>query len=191
MLPRHRHDVQSTTRNSSGRIGRGRDPDGKRCWRLRAHSTLDGDAAARELERQLEELGGHLTALLHAEIRGLDERGLRRELLQLKRDVHNLRPLRPGRLADGLAPDLRRGLRHYQEIQDRRQALADDLRSVFDRELVGIRRRFQELVDAEDFKNGLLLSSRTLAGELRRYARRRAQLPRGSSHSSRVEFPVL
>lgn len=147
---------------------------------LRALRTVEGHAELGGINREIDGLRERLTALLHAEIEGLEDRQLRRRLLQLKRDIHNRRPLRGRRLdelAGDLAADLRQELRRYHDLMRRERELEGELREVFDRELAEIRHRFQTLVSAEDFQNGLLLSSPILSSQLPRYVQTRADRP--------------
>lgn len=134
-----------------------------------------------ELEARCAELGESLVAELFEAVEGLDEKTLRAALLELKRDVHNLRSLRAAPLSvvskSGLPSGLLADLRCYQATVAEREEALRRFAKTFDEELPELRRRFQTLVEDEDFQKGLLLSSRTLFDELRRFTRAPARRP--------------
>lgn len=143
--------------------------------------------ALRECEAELGKLSGPLSEALFAAVGGLEDQGLRRALLRLKRDVHNLRPPDRSDLerVRSLVPDL--------ELYDRlthslRQAEAR-FEACFEAELVRIRRRFQEAVLDEGFRNGVLLASATLFDEIERYTRAEAGHP--GAKARQVERSLL
>lgn len=163
---------------------------------LRARQSLAVHTAMREAGELLEEAQADVGKALFTSIQGLEDRALRRIFLRLKRDVHNRRPICLEPLTNRLEtsgrkpmPDLERALARYRSAQAARQGLALKWRDVFDREVVDIRRRFQKLVDVEDFRRGLLLSSRTLAKELSRYIRTTSERP--GSRVRKVERSLM
>src|SRR6185312_13355457 len=143
--------------------------------------------ALRESEAELGPLRGPLSEALFEAVGGLEDQGLRRDLLRLKRDVHNLRP--PDRSVlervRSQIPDLER----YDWLtRSLRQAEAR-FEACFEAELVRIRRRFQEAATDEDFRNGVLLASTTLFDEIERYTRAPAEHP--GAKARQVERSLL
>lgn len=143
--------------------------------------------ALRESEAELGPLRGPLSEALFEAVGGLEDQELRRDLLRLKRDVHNLRP--PDRSVlervRSLIPDLERYDRLTRSL---RQAEAR-FEACFKAELVRIRLRFQEAVTDEDFRNGVLLASTTLFDEIERYTRAEAEHP--GAKARQVERSLL
>jgi hypothetical protein len=90
---------------------------------LAAMESVDSYRALRESEAELGHLRGPLSEALFAAVGGLEDPALRRDLLRLKRDVHNLRPPDHSVLerVRSLVPDLE----HYDRlIRSLRQAEA-------------------------------------------------------------------
>lgn len=145
-------------------------------------------SALRELEAELGQLRGPLNEALFEAVRGLEDQGLRRDLLRLKRDVHNLRPLDRSvleRVPRSLIPDLER----YDRLTGSLRQAEARFETCFEAELVRIRRRFQQAVTDEDFRNGVLLASITLFDEIERYTRADAGHP--GAKARQVERSLL
>ncbi len=141
---------------------------------LRAAAT---SAACDELlarEAEMEAAQEELKEALFTGIGATDDRKQRGTLLRIKRDLHNLRLLRSSDLDRSeplLPPELTEGLRRFRELGlERRRRLAE-IGEIYLREVAAARRQFQAWVTDADFRKGLLLSSRTLLTELKRYTR--------------------
>lgn len=153
---------------------------------LRAVRSQELAAGLAEVEKQLEARRHDLTESLFVAVGGLEDEDARRALLRLKRDVHNGRKLKAGPLAavgeaadrGTVARDLQTGLQTFADLQGERRRLQEELEEVFPGELASARRRFQAQVKDEDFRKGLLLSSRTLASQVSRYVK---ASPKGTS----------
>ena len=159
---------------------------------LRAQETLGVYRQLEAIEQELEKLRETIPPALHAAVEGLEDQGLRRALLQLRRDSHNLRRLKPGKVEavrGYLAADTMADLDRYAELFEGRRTLGEEVRRTFDREHAELRRRFQDLVGDEGFRSGLLISSRTLAGELPRYVRASPERP--GSKARQVERSLM
>lgn len=144
--------------------------------------------ALRELEAELGQLRGPLSEALFEAVGGLEDQELRRALLRLKRDVHNLRSPDPSdleRVPRSLVPDLERYGRLIRSLQEAEVRFE----GCFETELVRIRRRFQEAVTDEGFRNGVLLASTTLFDEIERYTRADAGHP--GAKARQVERSLL
>ena len=144
--------------------------------------------ALREPETELGQLRRPLSEALFEAVGGLEDQELRRILLRLKRDVHNLRPPDRSvleRVPRSLLPDLER---YDRLIRSLRQAEAR-FEACFEAELVRIRRRFQEAVTDDDFRNGVLLASTTLFDEIERYTKAPAEHP--GAKARQVERSLL
>ena len=154
---------------------------------LVAAESVTSYRALRELEAELGQLRGPLSGTLFETVGGLEDQGLRRDLLRLKRDVHNLRP--PDRSAlekvRSLVPDLDR----YDRLTRSLREAEAHFEACFEAELVRIRRRFQEAVTDEDFRNGVLLASITLFDEIERYTKAEAGHP--GAKARQVERSLL
>lgn len=155
---------------------------------LAAAESVASYRALRELEAQLGQLRGPLSEALFEAVGGLEDRGLRRDLLRLKRDVHNLRPPDRSvleRVPRSLVPDLER----YDRLTGSLRQAEARFEACFEAEIVRIRRRFQEAVADEDFRNGVLLASITLFDEIERYTRADAEHP--GAKARQVERSLL
>jgi hypothetical protein len=143
--------------------------------------------ALRESEAELGRLRDSLSEALFEAVGGLEDQELRRALLRLKRDVHNLRPLDRSILESvrSLVPDLER----YDRLIRSLQQAAARFEACFEAELVRIRRRFQEAVMDEDFRNGVLFASTTLFDEIERYTK--ADAEHSAAKTRQVERSLL
>ena len=139
---------------------------------LRAEETI---AALDELGAAEEAMNAETVALgaaLYTAVGGTEDRRRRHRLLQLRRDVHNLRRPRKAdvvaalrSLDDAAAAALER----YAAASDGRERVCAALPRLYAADLARCRRRFRHHVGDRDFRNGLLLSSRVLFDELERY----------------------
>jgi hypothetical protein len=155
---------------------------------LAAVESVASCRALQESEAELGQLRGPLSEALFEAVGGLEDPVLRRALLRLKRDVHNLRPLGRSDLESvprSLIPDLER----YDRLTRSFQQAEARFEACFEAELVRIRRRFQEAVKDEDFRNGVLLASTTLFDEIERYTRAEAEHP--GAKARQVERSLL
>lgn len=159
---------------------------------LRADATLEAFDRLLSLESDLKEQATPLTDELFAAIDGQDNVSIRRALLRLKRDIHNLRPS-PDRFLETATPVLSdaclEGLRTFRETMTQHAETWDRFRRDYADELVEIRRRFQDLVTAETFRHGLLMSSRSLSDQVARYRRASPQKP--GSKARQVERSLM
>jgi hypothetical protein len=140
---------------------------------LRAHRTMEllGGLAAQDAE--LAEGRERISALLFPAIGAAADRPARNLLLRLKRDLYNLRPLpaQPLDAACALLPAAdATEARAFNAALERRDAALAELERAYGEETAELRGRFRELLRDEDFRKGLLVSSRSLYGSLQRYA---------------------
>ena len=132
-------------------------------------SCFDG---LRVLEGEMDALRGPLVDALHDAVGICLDRRQRGKLLRLKRDVHNLRRVRAADVdgaAGVLSPAEAQDLASYWELGQRHGDLQERLAVCFGQEVEGARRTFQSLVQNQDFRKGLLLSSEALFAGLERY----------------------
>jgi len=151
------------------------------------------------LDSSLQEARGKLVDKLFEAVGGLEDQAIRHVLLRIKRDLHNDRRLKASLLkklsGTGLretgpsGEDLVSGVEQVQEQEARLQDLEAKLEEVFDEEHVAARRRFQEVVQDEDFRRGLQLSSRSLASSLPRYVK--AKPAKASTKVRQVERSLM
>ena len=159
---------------------------------LRAVDTMVAHDECRRMQGDLERLSAELSDLLFAAVDGEPDQVLRRALLNLKRDAHNGRRLRPKDLAavDGrIDPALLEKLHGYRDDWAHLRETRKAARLTYDQELVRARRRFQQAVGHEDFAKGLLLSSLSLSDNVRRY--RRASPEKTGAKARQIERSLM
>lgn len=148
---------------------------------LRAEESLAALTAGEQATLALAKRKDALADALFAAVGGQEDQDLRRALLNTRRDVHNLRPPKERQvrvLRDGGFEELAEELESYRQEALEQRRLLQAFESTFHRERSRLRARFQEQITDEDFRRGLLLSSRALADELPRYLRAPARKPR-------------
>lgn len=142
---------------------------------LRADGSVELIEELLRLEEQMEVRRDALVECLHAAVGDAADRRLRGKLLRLKRDVHNLRPLRSSQVAavlPTLSPDLAAELQLCADHWRHHGELEAQLAVTYEAEVAACRRRFQRYVEDDDFRQGLLLSSQPMFAGLRKYSRR-------------------
>ncbi|MBV9774397.1 MAG: lantibiotic dehydratase, partial [Gemmatimonadetes bacterium] len=125
-----------------------------------------------DLERRLAAARDGISALLHEAVRAGEEGEGRRHLVQLRRDLYNLRPARPAALEAAraiLSPAQGAEVEAFAAILCERAETTAALREAHAGETRAARRRFRALLDDPGFQKGLLVSSRTLHGAQERY----------------------
>lgn len=127
-----------------------------------------------ELEHRLRADGQELAdALAAAVARNLDDERLRRRLIQLRRDVYNLRHPRPADPeawpAERLGTDTHRRLRDWLEAWSAYQAELAKGQTLLDEELTGQRALLARLADDPDLRAGIMLASPSLDQYLSKY----------------------
>lgn len=142
---------------------------------LRAVSTVAAHDRALAVEKRAADAADALADALYGAIDGEEDRTLRRALLRLKRDAHNGRPLRAVDLekarAAGIPDALDQALEGHVRLAAELQEALETVRRTFEEERLEIRERFRRAIRDDDFRAGLLLSSRTLFDSLPRYLR--------------------
>ncbi|HYS69731.1 MAG TPA: lantibiotic dehydratase, partial [Gemmatimonadaceae bacterium] len=117
-------------------------------------------------------------------IGSVSDKRLRNRLLELRRDLFNLRLPAPAALAAAaiFSPELLEAIQQTIAVLRERDATVSQLRDAHERELVTARERFRCALTDTDFEKGLALSSRTLFRNLDRY-----RLAPADAKGSRVE----
>lgn len=121
-----------------------------------------------QLEERLEEHRELLSERLHQHVAGAADGERRRRLIELRRSLYNLRPVRTAEL-ELLPEDLRREAEALLALRGEREARLAGFAAAFARETEASRRRLREALDDEDFQRALLLSSRALFQAQARY----------------------
>ncbi len=125
-----------------------------------------------EVEATLHQNRDALSEALHEAVAAANEKKQRTRLIKLRRDCYNLRPIDVAELND-LLPRLpnsaAQALKEYAQRQEVLCALRIQFERQYKEDTGASRRRFKELLADEDFLKGLLLSSRTLFKQRRRY----------------------
>ncbi len=144
----------------------------------------DGLAWADEVlaaEEALATLGERLSDELSRRIHHLDDRHDRRDLLRLRRDLHNVRRPSAPTAALGLvartAPNSEAGLAAWLAEHDHLLDLRSRGGDVLGPELARARHRLQELVDDPRMRSGLLLASSDLEAHIDGYVGATSSLP--------------
>lgn len=132
-------------------------------------------ALARELAAAEEALHAEreaVSALLFAAIGQAADKPSRNRLMGVKRELFNLRAPVPEKLEAALAgvePAAAAPVRGFAERARAAAELAREVAAAHDAEIAAARLRFRELVLDDDFRKGLMVSSRSLYGNLERY----------------------
>ena len=125
--------------------------------------------SVKEQRRALKET---LSPLLYEIVGATQDRRQRNILLQLRRDVHNLRPITAERCADvkeALPTAAAQALARVRESQAREDELRRRIEQAYTEEVEQARHMFLQIIQNSDFQKGLLLSSRTLFSAQKRY----------------------
>lgn len=128
----------------------------------RLHDLEDGLAAARE----------RVSALLFAVVNAREDADARKQLVNLRRDLFNLRPGRPAGMDAAravLPPAEHAEVEVFAGLLRERAEVLAELRSAHAEEMRAGRRRFRALLKEGDFQKGLLLSSPALHAAQGRY----------------------
>ncbi|HET6763503.1 MAG TPA: lantibiotic dehydratase, partial [Longimicrobiaceae bacterium] len=149
--------------------------------RLRAPRTLAAAQALADADAELEAGRERVSAILHARIGQVeDDRAARQTLIRARRELFNLHPLADAAL-DGvcvlLPADDAEALRAFQRALHGRAELARAADEAHMQESAQARAAFRGLVRDEDFRKGLLVSSRSLHAALDRYADSASAVP--------------
>ena len=140
---------------------------------LRATRALAVLAELRQAEARVHAAREDVSALLFAAIGAAQEKPARNRLITLKRELYNLRVPSADKMEAGLAgldASAVDAVRAYAADVQRVHALEGELRQAYDGETAELRGRFRELLTDADFRKGLMVSSRSLYGNLERYS---------------------
>lgn len=140
---------------------------------LRAERSLELLGRLHDLERRLKADREPLSQALFEAIGAAQEKPARNRLISIKRELFNLRPVPPQRVADAAAlvdASTAESLRAFAAGLAERAALEDEVRSQVRAETLELRGRFRGLLEDADFRKGLMISSRALYAALPRYA---------------------
>jgi hypothetical protein len=133
---------------------------------LRLERATQWASTVLDLEESLAALRDPVVGGLHSAINGTEDRPLRLKLLNLKRDVFNLRPASNSTdltlLLEALQDTERGLLLRWVRLSERlRQALADGP-AIIDAEIAEKRTELRRVVQDSDLRKGILLASRQL-----------------------------
>ncbi len=148
---------------------------------LRASGAMASFDEVLRLEAALKEQATPLTDILFQAIEGQEDVAIRRALLRLKRDAHNMRstPERHFETASTvLDASEQQTWQRFAALLEQHDATWKRYRQLYVDEVATIRSRFQGLVNAESFRHGLLLSSRSLSDQVERYRRASPKKPK-------------
>jgi hypothetical protein len=139
---------------------------------LRATRALDVLRQLHEVEQRVHAAREDVSQQLFAAIGAAQEKPARNKLIALKRDLYNLKSASPEKLDAALAgvdAQTAQAVRGYAADVERVHALEAELRQGYDGETAELRNRFRQLLTDADFRKGLMVSSRSLYGNLERY----------------------
>ncbi|HEU0297867.1 MAG TPA: lantibiotic dehydratase [Longimicrobium sp.] len=140
---------------------------------MRAERALALFDALHQTEQRLHEAREEVSQLLFTAIGAAEEKPARNRLIALKRELYNLRPPSAEKLEAGLAglePSVAERVRAFAADLEHARGVEAELRQAHDAETAEIRGRFGELLKDADFRMGLMVSSRSLYGNLGRYS---------------------
>lgn len=144
--------------------------------------TVDGMRAERALEllRQLAEVEARLNAAredvsqrLFTAIGAAQEKPARNKLITLKRELYNFKAQPAERMDAALAGadgETAAAVRAFAADVQAARALEGELRQAHDQAAAQARGQFRERITDADFRKGLMVSSRSLYGNLQRYS---------------------
>jgi hypothetical protein len=139
---------------------------------LRATRALAVLQQLQEVDQRVHATREDVSQRLFAAIGAAQEKPARNKLIALKRDLYNLKSASPEKLDAALAgvdADTAAAVRAYAADVERVHALEAELRQGYDAETAELRGRFRQLLADADFRKGLMVSSRSLYGNLERY----------------------
>ncbi len=125
-----------------------------------------------QLQESLEDVRNRITERLYSLIPQAEDPVIRKQLINCRRSVHNLKELETGVLDEILAfipASLKEDLKHYLLIKEALQELWDKGEQTFQNEIKRLRENFHKLVSDETLQKGLLLSSHSLLDCIRAY----------------------
>jgi len=155
----------------------------------RTTEVLDGLFAVEEQHLELKET---ISPLLFEIVGATQGRKERNRLLQLRRDVHNLRPITAERYADVkelLPSSARQALVRLRASQAREDELRSRIAQAYTEEVDHARNAFRRAIEDADFQKGLLLSSRALFSAQKYYTN--ARHGRFNSKLEKIERGLL
>ncbi|HEX6748769.1 MAG TPA: lantibiotic dehydratase [Longimicrobium sp.] len=141
----------------------------------------------RDVEQALAAAREPVSALLFEAVRAEESPETRKQLVNLRRDLFNLRPARPAALEaarTALSPDAQAGVEAFAARLDERGRVLGELRARYAEETRAARTRFRALLGEEDFQKGLLLSSPALHTAQARYLESDAGRPGGKAEKT-------
>lgn len=139
---------------------------------LRAERTLSLLEELAEAEGRIGERREEVSRMLFEAIGTAADKPARNRLIALKRELYNGRAPAAQKLEDALASldEATIGeVRAYAADLERARELSAAVGAAHDGETAALRRRFREVVKDSDFRKGLMVSSRSLYGNLGRY----------------------
>ena len=145
---------------------------------LHFSKTVEWIEAITSLETMLDSRKDRLVDVLHTTIRTsigkhIEERTLRRKLINLKRDVFNMRPLVSSEALTMLIPTFptpTRGLlAEWVDLWEQHQQLLSKGEEIFAQEMWQKRALFKETIALDDFRRGVALSSPVLDAAIEAY----------------------
>lgn len=126
-----------------------------------------------EVEARLHAAREDVSQRLFAAIGAAQEKPARNKLIALKRELYNLKPQSAEKLDAALAGvegETAEAVRAFAADAAGARQLEDELRRAHDEAAARARVRFREQITDADFRKGLMVSSRSLYGNLQRYA---------------------
>src|SRR5581483_642345 len=125
------------------------------------------------LGREVAERQQAVSALLHAAIGGVSDKSIRNRLLEIRRGLFNGREASDRQrqiVRDALPSEVADAVLALDALLARRGEWMDRVRCAHEAELALTRARFREMVQDDDFRTGVLMSSSALFANLHRYA---------------------
>lgn len=159
---------------------------------LRSQRTLDALSTFLGIESAVESAREALAGRLHHELGLIADKSVRNRILQLRRDIFNSRMPRAVDINTcdvALPQDAWLAVAEHVELLRSKSELASQFAAVFTSEQARTRILLQRAVADDDFRRGLLASSKTLYQNVERY--RRALPEATSSRDEQIERGLL
>ncbi|GGF44458.1 lantibiotic dehydratase [Echinicola rosea] len=133
-----------------------------------------------EANAEIHQLKETITQLLFETIAKQGDTGLQNKLLQLKRDVHNQRPISKsmlGLFAIRTSPSLLELLHGYMRLENNLRVLKEDFERTYDQEIQQTYRQLHLLSKDVNLRKGIMLSNQTLVDNMDKYIPRLQATP--------------
>jgi lantibiotic biosynthesis protein len=143
--------------------------------KLNVHACLNMIRKIYEEKEKKEQLKTKLSEVLFSSVQNIENPKQQNLILNIRRDIFNGRKISDMKLKEAesiLSEEVTNELRTFFAVEDMVRHLEAEGETIFMKELSGVRGKFKELVQQDNLRNGLLLSSKSLLDQMHLYLRR-------------------